>query len=52
MPRQIRLDLDDDNDVRPNQTMQPEREQHLIALMAEAIVAVWQREQEADHEAR
>jgi hypothetical protein len=52
MPHQIRLDLDEDNEVRPNPTMQPEREQHLIALMAEAILAVWRREQEVDHEAR
>ena len=44
MPHQIRLDLDEDNEVRPNPTMQPEREQHLIALMAEAILAVWRRE--------
>jgi len=52
MPRHIRRDPDEDNDVRPSPTMPPEREQPLIALLAEAIVAVWQREQEADHEAR
>ena len=54
MPQQIRLDLDpnDDNDVHPNPTMAPECKQHLITLMAQAIVAVWQREQEGDHESR
>ena len=56
MPQQISLDLgnysENDNAVRPDLTMQPDREQHLIALMAEAIVAVWQREPEVDHDAR
>ena len=39
MPKQISLDLDDEDQT--NQTIPPARTQHLIALMAEAIVAVW-----------
>ena len=47
MPKQISLDLDDEEPT--DLTNPPERVQQLIDLMAEAIVAVWQRAQEVDH---
>jgi hypothetical protein len=52
MPQQIELNLDEADEVHPRPTIPPEREPQLIALMAQAIVAAWQREQEAEHDAR
>lgn len=52
MPQQIELDLDEAVEVHPRVTIPPECEPQLLALMAQAIVAVWQREQEAAHETR
>ena len=52
MPQQIKLNLAEADVGHPVPTFPPEREQQLIALMAQAIVAVWQREQEGDHETR
>ena len=49
---QTTLDLDDAHDIPPALTMRPERQQRLLALMAEVIVAVWQSEQEHDHDER
>ena len=48
--QQVTLDLDDSEDTPPGPVMEPERQQQLIALMAEAIVAVVQRDQGEDHE--
>ena len=50
--QQITLDLDDAPEFPPGLQMAPERQQRLLALMAEAIVAVWQSEQEDDHDER
>ncbi len=47
--QQITLDLDDAPELPPELEMAPERQQRLLALMAEAIVAVWQSVQEVDH---
>jgi hypothetical protein len=49
MPKQISLDLDDEEPT--GLTIPPECTPQLIALMAEAIVAVWLSAQEVDHEA-
>ncbi len=46
--QQITLDLDDAHELPPELQMAPERQQRLLALMAEAVVAVWQSEQEAN----
>jgi hypothetical protein len=46
--QQITLDLYDAHELPPELKMAPERQQRLLALMAEAIVAVWQSEQEAN----
>jgi hypothetical protein len=46
--QQITLDLDDAHDLPPALKMAPERQQRLLDLMAEAIVAMWQSEQEAN----
>lgn len=46
------LDLDNAHDLPPELKMAPERQQRLLALMAEAIVAVWQSEQEANNDER
>jgi len=48
--QQIILELDNDEDHRPDPVMEPEREQQLIALMAQAIVAVLQSHWGEDHE--
>ena len=48
--QQVTLDLDNKEDTLPGPVMEPERQQQLIALMAEAIVAVVQRDQGEDHE--
>ncbi len=50
--QQITLDLDDAHDTPPELKMTPERQQRLLALMAEIIVTVWQNEQENDHDER
>ena len=48
--QQVTFDLDDSEDTPPGPVMEPERQQQLIALMAEAIVAVVQPDQGDDHE--
>ena len=48
--RQITLELDNDEDDRPGQAMEPEREQQLIAVMAQAIVMVLQSHGGKEHE--
>ncbi len=50
--QQITLDLDDAHEPPPELKMAPERQQRLLDLMAEAIVAVWQNEQENDYDER
>ncbi len=45
---QVTLDLDNSEDTRP--AMEPERQQQLIALMAQAIVAVQQHDQGEEYE--
>lgn len=50
--QQIILDLDDAHDTPPALNITPERQQRLLALMAEAIVAVWQSKQENEHDER
>lgn len=50
--QQITLDLDDAPVRPPVLELTPERQQRLLVLMAEAIVAVWQSEQEEDHDER
>ncbi len=49
--QQITLELERDEDSRPSPTLEPEREQRLIALMTQLIVAVVQVHEEEDHEA-
>jgi hypothetical protein len=48
--QQITLELDSDEDGRPSLTLEPEREQRLIALMAKVLVAVVQTHGGDDHE--
>jgi hypothetical protein len=48
--QQITLELDNDEHDRPGPAMEPEREQQLMALMAQAIVAVLQSQWGEDHE--
>ncbi len=48
--QQVTLDLDSNEDTPPETSMEPERKQQLIALMAEAILAVVQRQPGEDHE--
>ncbi len=50
--QQITLELDSDEDNRPSPTLEPEREQRLIALMTQLIVAVVQVQEEENHEAK
>jgi len=50
--QQTTLDLDDAHDSPPSLDMTPERQQRLLTLMADAIIAVWQSEQGNDHEER
>jgi hypothetical protein len=52
MPQQINLDLAAVDEAHLGLTIPPEREQQLIALMAQAIVAAYQLAPEVDHEAR
>lgn len=47
---QSTLDLDDGHDHPPALKMTPERQQRLLALMGEALVAVWQSKQEDNHD--
>ena len=47
---QITLELGSDENNCPTLTLEPEREQHLIALMAQVIVAVVQNHGGEDHE--
>ena len=47
--QQVTLELDHDD--RPGPVMKPEQEQQLIALMAQALVAVLQSHTGEDHEA-
>ena len=48
--QQVTLDLDNDAAPPAAPAMTPEQEQQLIALMAQAIVAVVQSAQGEDHE--
>jgi len=48
--QQITLELDSDEDGRPSLTLEPEREQRLIALVAKVLVAVVQTLGGDDHE--
>jgi hypothetical protein len=48
--QQIPLELDSDEDNRPRLLLEPEREQRLIALMAQVLVAVVQTHGGDDHE--
>jgi hypothetical protein len=47
---QISLELENDEQETPNLTLGPEREQALVALMAQAIVAVHQSQSGENHE--
>ena len=48
--QQVTLDLDNSEDTPPGPVMAPERQQQLIALMADAIVAVQQHDQGEEYE--
>ncbi len=48
--QQITLELDSDEDNRPSLLLEPEREQQIIALMAQLILAVVQTHGGEDHE--
>ena len=48
--QQITLELDRDEDDRPRLRLEPQREQQLVALMAQLIVAVVQNQGGEDHE--
>jgi len=48
--QQITLELDSNEDDLPSLTLEPEREQRLIALMAQVLVAVVQTHGGDDHE--
>ncbi len=48
--QQVTLDLDNSEDTLPGPVMAPERQQQLIALMADAIVAVQQHDQGEEYE--
>ena len=48
--QQILLELDRDKDNRPRLALEPEREQRLIALMAQILVAVVQARGGEDHD--
>ena len=52
MPQQIKLNLAEADVGHPGPTIPPQREQQLIALMAQAIVAVCPLARELDHEPR
>ena len=48
--QQITLELGSEENNRPALTLEPEREQRIIALMAQIIVAVVQSQGGEDHE--
>jgi hypothetical protein len=48
--QQITLELDNDENDRPDLMLEPEREQQLIAVMAQAIVMVLQSHGGKEHE--
>ncbi len=48
--QQVTLNLDNDEQARPSPVIEPERKQQLIALMAQAIVAVVHSTQGEDYE--
>ena len=48
--QQITLELDNDENDHPTLTLEPEREQRLIALMAQVLVAVVQNQGGENHE--
>ncbi len=48
--QQFTLELGSDEDDRPRLTLEPQREQQIIALMAHLIVAVVQTQRGEDHE--
>lgn len=48
--QQFTLELDRDENDRPSLTLDPQREQQLIALMAQVILAVVQIQGGEDHE--
>ncbi len=48
--QQITLELGSEEDNRPPPTLEPEREQRIIALIAQIIVAVVQSQGGEDHE--
>ena len=48
--QQVTFDLDSSEHNPPGPVIEPARQQQLIALMADAIVAVVQRNQGEDHE--
>ena len=48
--QQITLDLERDEDNPPILTLEPQREQQLIVLMAQLIVAVVQHPEGEDHD--
>ena len=50
--QQFTLSLDDPQDITSGLELTPEREQRLIALMAEAILAVLQHTRETDDDER
>ena len=52
MPQQIKLNLAEVDVGHPAPTIPAERELQIIALMAQAIVAVCPRAREVDHEPR
>ncbi len=48
--QQVTLDLNNDEDADRGPVIEPEQEQRIIMLMAQAIVAVVQSNQGEDHE--
>lgn len=50
--QQFTLSLDDSQDITPRLELNPEHEQRLIALMAEAILAVVQNTRETHDDER
>jgi hypothetical protein len=50
--QQTTLDLDDTQDRPPQPEMTPQRQRRLIALMAEVVIQVWQRQQETNNDER
>ncbi len=48
--QQFTLELGSDEDEPPSPTLEPQREQQIIALMAQVIIAVVQTQGGEDHE--